>query len=112
MASLTNEQDIIEDVLRDCVCRYATPDARMFPVFDRENGHFLVIEEGWIGKTHLYNPFVHIELRQSGIWILQDFTNHGIGNDLVQQGIAQDRIVLAYKAPSQRENVEFALAPR
>jgi hypothetical protein len=80
----------------------------MLTIFDRERGHFLVIEEGWIGKQHLYNPFVHIEWQQGKLWVQQDYTNHGISNDLVAAGIPKERIVLGFKHESLRANAEFA----
>jgi hypothetical protein len=108
MAALTDESLLIESVLHECVRRYATDDARMFTVFDRERGHFLIIEEGWLGDKRLYNPFVHVELREGQVWVLQDYTNHGIANDLVGAGIPKDSIVLAYRPPSARHDVEFS----
>jgi len=110
MATLTNDITVIEAVLEQCVQRYATPDARMFTVFDRERGHFLVVEEGWNNSKHLYVPFAHIELRDDQIWILQDFTNHGIAHDLIAQGIPSTQIVLGYKAPSLRSFTDMATA--
>jgi hypothetical protein len=108
MATLKAETDIIERVLRDCVQRYATDDARMFTVFDNTGANFLVIEEGWLGAKRLYTTFVHVELREGSVWIQQDFTNHGIANDLVREGIPRECIVLAYKAPALRVETEFA----
>lgn len=107
MATLATEIDTIQTVLQQCVERYATPDARMFTVFDEQRGHFLVIEEGWLGKKHLYNPFVHVELQGDLIWVQQDFTNHGIANDLVRCGIPKEQIVLGYKPASERNEVEY-----
>lgn len=84
MASLTNETDIIERVLEECVRRYATDDARMFTVFDRDGINLLVIEEGWQGTKRIYTPFVHVERREGNLSIQQDLTSHGIANDLVR----------------------------
>jgi hypothetical protein len=113
MAALTEEAEVevevIENVLTECVRRYATDDARMITIFDRERGHFLVVEEGWLGTTRLYNPFVHVERREGRVWVQHDFTNHGIANDLVAAGIPKERIVLAYKAPSLRYDAEYAV---
>ena len=94
MDNANAEIKIVETVLRECVTRYATSDARMFTVFDQECHHFLVIEEGWLDGKHLYNPFVHIELKGKTIWIQQDYTNHGIANDLVRNGVPKGSIVL------------------
>ena len=107
MATLNPDAATISAVLTDCIRDYATPDARMFPVFDTERGHFLVIEEGWLGKKHLYNPFVHIELQNGAVWVQQDFTNHGIANDLVKAGIPHEQIVLGYRPESERGDVVY-----
>ena len=110
MDILKAEISIIERVLSECVRRYASDNARMFTVFDREGANFLVIEEGWQGAKRIYTPFVHVELRDGGIWIQQDFTNHGIANDFVREGIPQKNIVLAYKAPALRAETEYVIA--
>lgn len=110
MAPLTTETAMIESVLQECVKRYATPDARMFTVFDEVRGHFLVIEEGWLDKKHLYNPLVHIESKDGQVWVQQDFTNHGIANDLAGAGIPKERIVLGYKPASERGDVLYDVA--
>lgn len=110
MDTLNGEMRIIERILKECVRRYATDDARMVTVFDRDGANFLVIEEGWQGTRRIYTPFVHVELRDGCVWIQQDFTNHGIANDLVREGIPQESIVLAYKAPVLRAETEFAAA--
>lgn len=110
MGDLKTEIGVVERVLKECVSRYATDDARMLTVFDRAGANFLIIEEGWQGASRIYTPFVHIELRDGRVWIQQDFTNHGIANDLVREGIPRECIVLAYKAPSRRAETEFAAA--
>ena len=102
------EAEVIERVLSECVRRYATDDARMFTVFDHDSGNFLMIEEGWQGTKRIYTPFVHVELRAGTVWIQQDFTNHGIANDLAREGIPFECMILAYKAPALRVETEFA----
>ena len=110
MVALKNEQTVVECVLIECVRRYATPDARMFTVFDRDDRHFLVMEEGWNGNKRIHTAFVHIELQNGLVLIQQDYTNHGIANDLVSAGIPRENIVLAYKPPALRTDVEYAVA--
>jgi hypothetical protein len=110
MVTIKNDMSVVECVLQECVRRYATPDARMFTVFDRDDRHFLVMEEGWNGNKRIHTAFVHIERQEGQILIQQDYTNHGIANDLVAAGIPKENIILAYKPPALRSEVEYAAA--
>lgn len=106
----STDQDIVESVLCECARFYASKEARTLTVFDRQNGQFLLMDEGWIGFKHIHRVWVHVELRDDKFWIQQDGTEDGIAVDLMSAGIPKERIVLAFQHPSRRQYSEFAAA--
>lgn len=113
MAVLTQamtDQDIVERVLCECAQFYASEEARTLPVFDRQHGQFLLIDEGWDGFKRIHTTWVHVELRDGLFWIHKDGTQDGIAVELINGGIPKERIVLAFKHLSRRFDTDFAFA--
>ena len=111
ITSVTSETQIVEKVLCEHA-RFSTtaPPLRTVTVFDRENGAFLVVDEGWDGYKRIYNTWAHVEVRSGKVYIEQDLTAEGLANDLVAAGIPESRIVLNFKHPSLRRDTPFAIA--
>jgi hypothetical protein len=111
MAAIDREQAIIERVLCERARFYAKPDEfRTLTVFDREQGQFLLTDEGWDGYERIHSTWAHIEVCDGKIWIQQDDTQDGLANDLIAAGIPQSQIVLGFKHPMMRPDTEFAIA--
>jgi len=104
------DQDIVENVLCECARFYASKNARTLTVFDRRNGQFLIMDEGWNGFKHIHRVWAHVELAEGKFWIQKDGTEDGIAVDLMNVGIPKERIVLAFQHPSRRQYGEFAVA--
>jgi len=109
MDSVTSDYDVVERTLRGVMHRYRTEKNRTVTAFDRENGQFVLLREGWDGYHRNHFAWIHIELRDGKYWIHRDGTEHGIANDLVEAGIPKERIVLAFQHPVRRERGEFAV---
>jgi len=111
MASVEHATEVIEQTLCDLARFYPPKETcRTLMAFDREQGQFLLLDEGWDGYRRIHNVWAHIELRDGKIWIHEDGTEEGIANLLVAAGIPHDRIVLAFHAPNLRDATEFAVA--
>jgi hypothetical protein len=110
MDSVTHEFDIIEQVLHDAARQYPAQKNRTIFSFDRDNGQFVVLREGWNGYQRNHFVWIHVEALDAKLWIQRDGTEHGIANDFIQAGIPKERIVLAFQHPIRRERGEFALA--
>ena len=110
MATVTPDFDIIERVLRDTANRYPTANKRTVFSFDRDNGQFVLLREGWDGYYRNHFAWVHIEWQNGKLWIHRDGTEHGIAHDLVDAGVPKERIVLAFQHRTRRERGEFAIA--
>jgi hypothetical protein len=110
MDAVTREYEIVEAALRSAVDFYKSRKHRTVAAFDRANGQFVLLREGWEDYRRNHFAWIHIEARDGKFWIHRDGTEHGIANDLVEAGIPKDRIVLAFQHPTRRERGEFAVA--
>ena len=111
MASLERDETLLENILCERARFYALPERfRTLTVFDRKNGQFLLVDEGWDGFKRIHHTWVHVELRDGKFWIQQDGTHEGIGVDLMNAGVPKERIVLAFQHPGRRQYGEFAVA--
>ena len=104
------DQEILEQALRECARFYASDDARTLTIFDRQNGQFLLMDEGWDGFKHIHRVWLHVELRDGKFWIQKDGTEDGIAVDLMNAGVPKEKIVLAFQHPGRRQYGEFAVS--
>lgn len=111
MAAIDIGVQIAERALCDVARLYPpTAETRTIPVFDREHGQFLLLDEGWDGYRRVYNVWAHIELADGKFRIHEDGTERGIANVLLEAGVPRDQIVLAFHAPAHRSATDFAAA--
>ena len=100
MASLEKDEKLVERILEQRADFYAAPDRfRTLKIFDREHGSFLLMDEGWEGYQRIHRVWAHIELREEKFWIHEDGTQEGLATDLMEKGVARERIVLAFQEP-------------
>ena len=109
--NIASEEALLENILRECAQFYAFPERfRTLTVFDRQNGQFLLMDEGWDGFKHIHRVWLHVELRDGKFWIQKDGTEDGIAVDLMNAGIPKERIVLAFQHPNRRKYSDFAVS--
>jgi hypothetical protein len=74
-------------------------------ITDEHTGNYLLIRNGWRGTTRFYTNLIHIEVTADAKVLLhQDNTDLIIADELVEVGIPESDIVLAFNAPMlQRE---------
>lgn len=104
------DQELLEEILHECARFYTAEDARTLTIFDRQNGQFLLMDEGWDGFKHIHRVWMHVELRDGKFWIQKDGTEDGIAVELMNAGIPKERIVLAFQHPNRRHYSDFAAA--
>ena len=66
---------------------------------------FLVVRTGWYGGKNFYAVIQDVELRDGRVWIHRNNTEHDLVEELVEAGVAADKIVLATVAPELRERI-------
>jgi XisI protein/XisH protein len=87
---------------------YKMPERRTLTIFDENNDEYILLDEGWKGSHRIHKTWIHIEIRDSKIWIHCDGTEQGVALDFLQAGIPKEQIVLAFQHPARRERGEFA----
>jgi len=111
MASVDRNELIVEKALCELAKKYETHDGiRTLTAFDRENGQYLLIDEGWDGYRRIHMIWAHVEYKEGKLWIHEDGTEEGIANLLVASGVPRGEIVLAFQAPNLRNASDFAVA--
>lgn len=56
----------------------------------------------------VYGCIIHIDIKDSKIWIQRDGTETGVANELVTAGVPKQDIILGFHAPYKRKFTEFA----
>ena len=79
-------------------------------IISQDQNHFLLMDDGWQGKSRAYGVFVHAEIRNSKIYIQQDGTEEVITDDLLAAGVETQEIVLAFHPPEVRQHTGLAIA--
>ncbi len=97
---------LIERILQEWL-EYGYKDTGM-TVFDRDGGHFLLLEAAWQNNTRLYQVIAHIDIIADKFWIQVDHTPTGVGVDLERAGIPKDRIVLGFYPLEHRQYSDYA----
>jgi XisI protein len=85
--------DIIQSTLEE-----ATKDQpriqsiRMYPVCDRQSGHFLILATGWDKKSWMNTILFHAHLVDREITIEEDNFEEGLTSMLIAAGISAENI--------------------
>ena len=105
------DRQVIEKVLASyAAIPYAYGDVATQTVFDREGDHYLLMILGHDGKRRVHGCLVHIDIIDDKFWIQRDGTEHGIAPELAREGIAPERIILAFHLAGPRPYSEFLAA--
>jgi hypothetical protein len=78
-------------------------------VIDEAVGHYELLHTGWANGYRIHGAVIHIDIRGDKIWIQHDGTEDGVTQQLLDAGIPKERIVLAFKPPSLRKYMDFAV---
>ena len=79
-------------------------------VFDETHDQYFWLFMGWEGKKKIRNIQVHIRIKNEKIYIEEDWTEEGIANELLGEGVPKEDIVLAFYDPETRKFTDFAIA--
>ena len=65
---------------------------------------------GWQDGERIKAISVYIRIKNGKIYIEEDWTEEGMANELLREGVPMEDIVLAFHAPETRKLTEFAVA--
>lgn len=111
MDQLTKYQKLIKRLLSQHVeaeNQQPTPGVENLFVTDDESGNYIWLNLGWFQRERLNTPTLHVRLKNEKIWIEEDWTEFGLANELMQEGVPKADIVLAFQHPEERCLTEFA----
>jgi hypothetical protein len=79
-------------------------------IFDEVHDHYLWMSIDWVKQKRINNTHVHISIKNEKVYIEEDWTEEGVANELLTEGIPKSDIVLAFHDPETRKLTEFAVA--
>ncbi len=110
MGRVESYRGYVQELLTYHAQRYvACADMEVQMLYDSERDHYQVLMLGWEALHRVYECLLHVDIRDSKIWIQEDRTESGLANELVDLGVPKDDVVLAFHAPYKRRYTGFAV---
>ncbi len=109
MDRIENYRFILKKVLNNYAKLNNNEQIKAIIIISQDNNQFLLFHEGWEGKKHIHNCLFHGEIKNDKIWIYFDGFEDTITEAIINEGIPQDKIVLAFHPVYIREKTEFAV---
>jgi hypothetical protein len=114
MDSVTRYKEIIKETLQEFLERYQPQPERSnidtLLTADDERGVYLILRTGWQAKERVQRILIYIRLINNRVYVEEDWTDFDVVGRLLDAGIPQEDVVLAFHHPSLRPFTEFALA--
>lgn len=111
MLTVPETRELIKRILADYAAyKPSYGGIEVETVFDETRDHYEVVHTGWEGWNRVHGALLHVDIRGDKIWIQHDGTEEGIADELMEAGVPQDRIVLAWQHPHTRKLTRFAAA--
>jgi hypothetical protein len=107
----THYRDLAERLIRD----YAASDRVASPiethlVIDPTQGHYQWWNIGWRGFDRIHRCIIHLEVRDSKIWLQENKTEHDPAAALVNMGVPNEDIILGLQPPAKRPYTDYGVA--
>jgi hypothetical protein len=113
MDKLENYRFLIQKILTNYHQTFSSASPKnveMLLAFDEVRDQYLWLQVGWTPEERIKGNSVHIRLKNGKIYIEEDWTEEGIANELLREGVPKSDIVLAFQEPNIRQFTEFAIA--
>lgn len=113
MDPMKHYQKIIKNVLQEYLHRFSSSkDQTVDTLFstDDQHGVYIILKNGWQGKDRIQNILIFIRLVNEKVWVEEDWTDFDVVGRLMEAGVPQENIVLAFHHPTMRPLTEFATA--
>jgi hypothetical protein len=69
----------------------------------------MVMDIGWNNAGRVHSVPIHLRIKNDKIWLEWDGTDQEIAQQLINAGVPQEEIVLAFYRPERRKLTGFAL---
>lgn len=110
MDRIAQYRQIITQLLNE-YAGYERPDSNieMEMIFDTERDRYQLVAVGWENKKRIHGCIIHIDIKNSKVWLQHDATDAEIANQLVEMGVPKEEIVLAFYTENRRRYTGFAV---
>ncbi len=110
MADIKDYNNIIKDVIRQYAEERPLPnDLEAELIFDTDGDHYQLVNVGWHNNRRIYGCVLHIDIKNSKVWIQHNGTEIEIAEELVKAGILEEDIVIGFHSPYKRKFTKFAV---
>lgn len=102
-----------QQILQQLVTRHAGYNPshgriETFSICDLMNDHYLLLAAGWDKTGRVHEVFFHARLKDSKIWIEWDGTDPSLTEELIEAGVPEEDIILAFYRPEYRALLEYS----
>lgn len=110
MDKLTKYRKIIKNILASHLHPDNDQEVEDFMIADETRDHYLLFHLGWWERKRVRGFNIYVRIINGKFYIEHDLTEDGIATELLEAGVPNQDIVLAFHAPEFRELTEFAAA--
>ena len=111
MDRIATYREIVKRIIKEyAALKPSYGDIEVETIFDDAHGHYEMAYAGWDEWRRIHGAVIHVDIRDSKVWIQHDGTEDGIANELLQAGIPHEHIVLAFHHPHKRKYTPFAVS--
>ncbi len=103
---------LIQSIFSQLAESYSEPDTDISTElsFDQSHGNYILLEIGWTIEERIKRIIAYVRLRNDKVWVETDWTEEGLASYLLDAGVPNQDIVLAFNPPHMRQYTEFAVA--
>ena len=106
MDRLTRYRDKVKALLSGYVsARGAKISTECQLIFEEANDHSLWIDLGWNESRRIYNPVMHLDIKEGRIWIQENMTDLDPAEDSIDLGVERLDIILGLQPQIGRAHV-------
>jgi hypothetical protein len=111
MAKVDEYRAYVQELIRRYVNqRPSSEGIETQTIFDTERDHYLLANVGWYNNRRVYGCVLHIDIKDSKVWIQYNGTEHAVADELVALGVPKEDIVLGFHSPYKRQFTGFAVS--
>jgi XisI protein len=102
-------------ILKALIHRYADlsrsdTQVESIALCDPTQDSYMVMDIGWNSSGRVHSVPIHLRIKNQKVWLEWDGTDQEIAQQMIDSGIPQEDIVLAFYRPERQKLTGFALA--
>jgi len=107
MDTVKSYQAVIKQVISEYAkLRPSHGNIHLEPIFDDINNRYALMQFGWDRERRVRGNLIYVRIENSKVLIEYDGIERGITQDLVQNGIPEQDIILAFLPEAQAASIK------